>query len=839
MRNLRSILLTCLISVLLAVTAHSQWVQTNTPLGFADASMQEEQMAGTSHFLGASLDAGSKATSILDQVPDAFIENRGQWVPSAKFATRRSGLAAWFTGNSIGLILSSQGGQSHSALVWLEFERSAEDVTLEGESVQPTYYNFYLGNDPARWQSRVPSYSSILHRGLYQGVDVRVKNADRFLEYDLLLAPGVDPSGIVIRAEGITDMHVDDDGSLVMETRAGTITQRVPTSWYVMPDGSTEPVRCSYRILDDRRFTFEVKQWSPLFALVIDPAFIWTTYAGGSGTETPAGIAVAATGFVYCAVTTSSMDFPVTPGALDSTRDGPSDIAFFVLDPNRTGNAQLVYGTYLGGSGEDNARVLSLEALGFVVVGGASNSLNYPIIFNAFDSTHNGGLDITVSRFDSLGRLRYSTYIGGALDDIPNAAVEGQKNQSTFVGSTRSTNFPTTVDAFDRTANGQFDAFALRLDYSLVGNAQLTWSTFLGGLLNDFANDVAEDSAHKPTIVGITHSSNFPVKLGFDLTYNGNGDAFLAKLDPTESDSAQLRNSTFFGGSQHDEITGIAAFVLFGTLPVVTGYTLSSNLPTTPGAFDQTYNGGFDAFVAKFGADLVNLITSTFLGGTFDEFSGGIVVTPDDDMVVVGKTASTNFPIVRGDSVRRGPTDGYVATVAPAGHLLWFSTLFGGSGTEEILDAGYLFRRRSDGATGIPVYILGQTTSSDLPTTPGAFQTMLRGPSDVFVASLLSIPTSVREGREDVLPLEFALHQNFPNPFNPSSTIKFQIPRSSHVILRIYDVLGKEIATLVNEPLIPGSYEKTFDGSGLASGMYFYRMQAGTFVETRKLVLLK
>ncbi|MEK9135985.1 MAG: hypothetical protein AAB393_02580, partial [Bacteroidota bacterium] len=317
---------------------------------------------------------------------------------------------------------------------------------------------------------------------------------------------------------------------------------------------------------------------------------------------------------------------------------------------------------------------------------------------------------------------------------------------------------------------------ALRLNYTLVGTAQLTWSTFLGGILNDFANDVAVDSAQKPTIAGITHSSNFPVKLGFDLTYNGNGDGFLANLDPSRTDSAQLRNSTYLGGSSHDEVTGLD--ILAG-IRAVTGYTASSNFPTTLGAFDRTYNGGFDAFVAKFGADLINLITSTYLGGTFDEFSGGIAVTPDNDMVVVGRTASANFPIVRGDSVRRGLTDGYVVTLNPEGGFLFFASLFGGTGNEEILailgqPPVLNGATGSDGATGIPVYILGQTTSPDLVTTPGAFQTTLRGPSDVFVASLLAIPTSVREGREDVLPFEFALHQNYPNPFNPTATIRFQ-----------------------------------------------------------------
>ncbi len=111
----------------------------------------------------------------------------------------------------------------------------------------------------------------------------------------------------------------------------------------------------------------------------------------------------------------------------------------------------------------------------------------------------------------------------------------------------------------------------------------------------------------------------------------------------------------------------------------------------------------------------------------------------------------------------------------------------------------------------------------------------------VILPSTFGVPNqgqtvSVRE--VDPFPREFTLSQNFPNPFNPLSTIRFQIPSPSHVVLRVYDILGKEIATLVNEPLPTGSYEKTFDGSGLASGMYFYRMQAGQFEQTRKLVLL-
>jgi hypothetical protein len=810
------------------------------------------QQYGSSHFLSASLNAGRQATNILDQVPDAFIENRGQWVPSAKFATRRSGLSAWFTDNSIGLIHSSSEGQNPSALVWLEFERSAEDVALEGENLQPTQYSFYLGNDPARWRSGVPCYSSIIYRGLYRGVDLRVRNAGRFLEYDLLLAPGVDPSGIVIRAEGIASMHVDDNGSLVIKTRAGTITQRVPTSWYVMSNGNTKPVQCTYRILDKCRYTFEIKRWNPLLVLVIDPQLNWSTYLGGTGTETPAPKGVVLSSFVtdevvYVAATTTSMNFPVTPGAHDSIMNGPSDIVLAVLNPSRVGNAQLVSSTYLGGSGEDIARAAYVtDIFGNIVVVGASNSTNYPVTSNAFDPTHNGGLDVVLSVFDSLNRLTYSSYLGGSLDDVSNSAVEGPRDQSTIVGHTRSTNFPTTAGAFDRTHNGLFDGFALRLNYNLPPSSQLTWSTFLGGALNDFANDVAVDSAGKVTTAGNTESSNFPVRMGFDMTYNGNGDGFITQLDPAQTGDAQLVGSTYLGGSQIDQITGLT--VQTTGRAVVVGFTNSSNFPTTPGVFDPTYNGGFDLFVAGMGnlSPFSTLTFGTFVGGSADEFSGGIGHTSDDNVVVVGNTSSSNFPTVRGDSVRRGPTDGVVVTLSPAGGFLFFASLIGALNRETI-DANYVEHRHLplDGAARNDVYILGQTTSSDFVTTPGAFQTMLRGPSDLFVARLRAIPTSVWENRDNV-PSTFALHQNYPNPFNPSTRIRFSVApengrtgEGENVVLKVFDVLGRQVATLVNENLRAGSYEATFDATGLSSGTYIYRLTSGGHSLSRKLLLTK
>lgn len=83
------------------------------------------------------------------------------------------------------------------------------------------------------------------------------------------------------------------------------------------------------------------------------------------------------------------------------------------------------------------------------------------------------------------------------------------------------------------------------------------------------------------------------------------------------------------------------------------------------------------------------------------------------------------------------------------------------------------------------------------------------------------------------------LSQNYPNPFNPNTVINFEIPKQSNVLLKVYDLLGNEIATLLNEEKVAGSYNVDFDATALSNGVYFYRLQAGSFVETKKMTLLK
>jgi hypothetical protein len=108
-----------------------------------------------------------------------------------------------------------------------------------------------------------------------------------------------------------------------------------------------------------------------------------------------------------------------------------------------------------------------------------------------------------------------------------------------------------------------------------------------------------------------------------------------------------------------------------------------------------------------------------------------------------------------------------------------------------------------------------------------------------FLVDTLFRGTAVSVSEPVILPSMFTLSQNYPNPFNPSTKIKYSIPHISFVTLKIYDILGREIETLVNEEKNVGFYEVNFDASKLASGIYFYKLTAENFTDIKKLILIK
>ena len=294
------------------------------------------------------------------------------------FVARKGLLVASFSQGAIRL----QSGKGSPASVGLSFEGYSRSATLIGEAKRDGSYNFFTGNDRAKWRANVAAYGSLLYRGLYEGIDVRVRDAGERLEYDILVAAGADLERVVMRADGASGIEVAGDGSLMLRTANGSLRQTPPRTWEVLPNGETRLVECRFRKIDARRYGFESPARNRDLPLVVDPGLEWATYLGGSEWEEIYDLAAAGNGSedVIAVGTTMSPDF-----------SGRPTVAGFVARFSATG--ALVYKTILGGSDREWIRGIAVSASGEPVVVGESYSPDYPTTPGAYDTMHGFGAD--------------------------------------------------------------------------------------------------------------------------------------------------------------------------------------------------------------------------------------------------------------------------------------------------------------------------------------------------------------------------------------------------------------------------------------------------------------
>jgi hypothetical protein len=325
--------------------------------------------------------------------------------------------------------------------------------------------------------------------------------------------------------------------------------------------------------------------------------------------------------------------------------------------------------------------------------------------------------------------LTYSTLLGGSGGESGISIAIDTAGHAYVTGATEGPNFPTTDGAFDRTWNGSIDAFVTKLNPT--GTA-LVYSTYLGGSRYDAGRDISVDAAGNAYVTGVTDSADFPTTPGaWDRTF-ASGDAFVTKLNATGS---LLSYSTYLGGSSGDSANAIA--VDGEGNAYVTGSTHSTDFPTTPGAFATTWNGGeTDAFVTKLNPTGSGVVYSTYLGGGrgitwgFD-IGTAIAVDRMGNAYVTGVTDSADFPTTPGafDRTLGGSRDVFVTKLNPTGAQPVYSTYLGGSGQD-----GNFVGIAVD--TAGSVYVTSLTTSTDFPTTAGAFDRTWNGSIDAFVTRL-------------------------------------------------------------------------------------------------------
>ncbi len=571
---------------------------------------------------------------------------------------------------------------------------------------------------------------------------------------------------------------------------------------------------------------------SPIWAGEAD--LVWSTFLGGSDYDLGYDIAVDGQGDVYLTGVVTSDDFPQKSGLTDTTHGGRD---LLVAKMVSTGDS-LIYATLLGGEEDDEGKGIHVDANGAALVTGVTNSEDFPTTAGALDTSYNGGRDVVLVRLSPLeGSLEVSTFVGGSASDWGNDLAVDQSGYVWVTGHTNSPDFPTTSGAFDTAYHGGlWDVFAVRL--GPMGSF-LEYATFIGGEGVDNCHAIALDGASSVYLAGSTSSADFPVTLGaYDSTHNGEYDVFLVKLAPWEK---TLSYSTLLGGELADYAMSLA--VDHSGCACLTGKTISADFPITPGVCDETHSPGYnaDVFVTKFDATGHTLEFSTFLGGTANDEGRDIALDGRGNIYLTGWTYSGDFPATAGAYC---PThsgfysDAFLVRLNASGSVLEYGTFLGGNRD----DLSWALTVDGHGQ----VYLTGESKSPDFPTTPGAYSTDLTGDyADVFVAKLNLSTTPVEfHGCARGVPEAYALLRNYPNPFNTSTEISYQIPKAGHVTLKIFNTLGQKVRTLVDDDQEPGEYVVHWDGRDaqgqeIATGVYFCRLWVGEVGSTIKMLLLR
>ena len=368
---------------------------------------------------------------------------------------------------------------------------------------------------------------------------------------------------------------------------------------------------------------------------------VYSTYLGGIDMDEGRAIAVDGSGNAFISGYTESTPwhtglivgpFPTTIGAYQEDYNEQGDAFVTCLDSTGT---NLIYSTYLGGSGRDEGNGIKVDASGHAYVTGKTWSSNFPKTGGAYDTTYGTWGDAFITKFNSTGSgLYYSTFLGGSGGDEGAAIALDSSGNAYVTGWTTSPGFPYTSNAFDKTLSISTDAFVTKINNT---GASLLYSSFLGGNGTDKGEGIAVDGHGDAYVTGTFSSSDFPYTAdAYDKTLGGSYDAFIAKFNPSGSGSASLAYATYFGGNNVDGGKGIAIDALGNTY--IAGYTNSTNLPNSIIAFG--HNGGNDAFAAVINIPDKELLYVTYLGGSSDDWGEDIAVDSFGSAYVTGWSLS-------------------------------------------------------------------------------------------------------------------------------------------------------------------------------------------------------
>lgn len=626
----------------------------------------------------------------LSSIQSAFVENRGQWDDEIIFKAYIKGTTFWFykdkvilrfpfsenwqTENAVGKYLkpfdflnspTDKGMQPDLQQLIIQFTNSNTNVHVKGEEQLTSYNNYFYGNDPAKWRSHVPNYSSIIYQDIYAGIDLKFYRFGNSIKYDLIIHPGGNISQIRFLYNNQRQLSLTGDGNLQISTDYGFLTERAPHIYQRIND-LERSIPGKYMLSNGNIIGFNLDgEYDKTRDLVIDPELI-INFDLGPG-QLIKDVAVDRDGYIYLVGFSYEDRLPLT---------NPYDSVWLVIDAfilklSESGN-NVIYCTYLGGSFQDFCEDIALDEFNNMYVTGFTYSLDFPVI-NAFCDTLRGipgyNSDIFVSKLSAEGdMLNYSTYIGGNNDDTALKINIDNIGCAFVTGTTRSSDFPL-ANPIDSVFGGYNEGCITKFT---VDGRNLIYSTYFGGTATDNIQGSAVGPDGNLYVAGWTNSSDFPLVNSLK-PMDSRGDAFAAKISYM-GDS--LIYSTLLGGSDIDECSAIAvdsagdAYLL--------GMTFSTDFPTF-NAFDSTFCDSTDAFILKLAEEGDSIIFSSYFGGSGNEWfvgeSGDVAIDESLNVYITGSTSSIDFPILNAmDCIFNGILDAYVLKVSNSGEHLDFCT---------------------------------------------------------------------------------------------------------------------------------------------------------------------